>query len=303
MLDLENLMTAYGIESPDMVCEVRDRIAPMRHWLGVMTHPDGEISFFNDAATGVAPAPGDLDSYARRLGHPVLPPPRDGIVHLPASGYVRLQLGRAVVIADVGPIGPDYLPGHAHADTLAFELSLDGERLLVNSGTSEYGVGPERLRQRGTAAHNTISIDGQDSSEVWGGFRVARRARPQGLVVRCEDSELTVECAHDGYRRLAGHPVHHRRWVLTAGGLEIEDDISPAEGRGRLHLHWAPRVRCDASGSVTRDRKPVARLFLQGASATTHGSTWHPGFGRVVSNESLVARIAGTACATRLTWT
>ena len=80
--------------------------------------------------------------------------------------------------ADVGEIGPDYRPGHAHADTLCFELSVFGQRLVVNSGTSEYGLGAERLRQRGTAAHSTVQIDGADSSEVWSGFRVARRARP-----------------------------------------------------------------------------------------------------------------------------
>jgi hypothetical protein len=33
-----------------------------------------------------------------------------------------------VLILDVAPVGPDYLPGHAHADTLSFELSLFGQR-------------------------------------------------------------------------------------------------------------------------------------------------------------------------------
>ncbi|MEY6432337.1 heparinase II/III-family protein [Thioalkalicoccus limnaeus] len=65
-----------------------------------------------------------------------------------------------------------------HADTLSFELSLFGQRTIVNGGTSRYGSGPERLAERSTAAHSTVQIDGADSSEVWGGFRVARRARP-----------------------------------------------------------------------------------------------------------------------------
>ena len=45
---------------------------------------------------------------------------------------------------DVALIGPNYQPGHAHADVLSFELSLFGQRLLVNIGTSEY-----RLTQSG----------------------------------------------------------------------------------------------------------------------------------------------------------
>ena len=85
-----------------------------------------------------------------------------------------------MALLDVAPVGPDYLPGHAHADTLSFELSLFGQRVLVNSGTSQYEAGPERSRQRGTAAHNTVIVDGHDSSEVWAGFRVARRASSRG---------------------------------------------------------------------------------------------------------------------------
>ena len=59
----------------------------------------------------------------------------------------------------------------------------------MNSGTSEYGLGEERQRQRGTAAHNTVVIDGENSSEVWAGFRVARRARARLLDARAEDRD------------------------------------------------------------------------------------------------------------------
>ena len=63
-----------------------------------------------------------------------------------------------------------------HADNLSFEWSLGEQRVLVNSGTSLYGVSSERHRQRKTKSHNTVEIDGFDSSEIWSGFRVARRA-------------------------------------------------------------------------------------------------------------------------------
>src|SRR6185295_1096925 len=107
-------------------------------------------------------------------------------------------------------VGPSYQPGHAHADTLSFELSLHGRRVLVNSGTSEYGTGPERQRQRSTAAHNTVVIDGQDSSEVWGGFRVARRAHCQWLATSRTPAP-SIEAVHDGYLRLPGRNTHRRR--------------------------------------------------------------------------------------------
>ena len=172
-----------------------------------MCHPDGEISFFNDSAIGIAPSPAQLDAYAQRLGYGIIPPTADGCTLLPESGFVRMQKGPAVVIADVGSVGPDYLPGHAHADTLSFELSLYGSRVLVNAGISEYGTSDERLRQRGTAAHNTVVVLGENSSEVWGGFRVARRAHAFGYRASEHVDQLVVTCSHDGYRRLK----HHRR--------------------------------------------------------------------------------------------
>ena len=69
-------------------------------------------------------------------------------------------------------MGPDYIPGHAHADTLSFELSIGAQRVFVNSGTSEYGLSPKRLNQRKTAAHNTVEVDGKDSSQVWSGLEL-----------------------------------------------------------------------------------------------------------------------------------
>ncbi|MFM8732514.1 MAG: heparinase II/III-family protein, partial [Phycisphaerales bacterium] len=178
-----------------------------------------------------------------------------------------------------------------------------GRRLVINSGTSEYRTGPERQRQRGTPAHTTVSIDGQDSSEVWGGFRVARRARPFGLAVSHADARVEVACAHDGYRRLAGSPVHRRRWVLDAAGLDVHDEVPGAPGRACIHLHWAPDIRCTAGGDVVSCGTMVARVAVDGASWRSAASSWHPGFGRVVSNESLLAPVPGTACTLRLRWT
>jgi len=106
-------------------------IPKMVHWLGLMCHPDGKISFFNDAALGISPELRDLKAYAGRLGFSNIDSSQGkvrDVTELTQSGYVRLQNTRAVLIADVGKIGPDYLPGHAHADTLSFEFSLQGQR-------------------------------------------------------------------------------------------------------------------------------------------------------------------------------
>lgn len=189
-----------------------------------MRHPDGDIPFFNDAAFGFAPSPGCLDAYAQRLGTDV-EEDNQILVHLKESGYVRLQNRDAVVLADLAPVGPDYIPGHAHADTLSFELSLKGQRIVVNGGTSDYEPGHLRLVQRGTSAHATMCVDESNSSEIWSSFRVAKRAGIIHSEVWANGNKCGAIGAHDGYKKIIGSPVHKRSWQLQPGQLEIHDEL------------------------------------------------------------------------------
>ena len=152
-------------------------------WLETMIHPDGEISFFNDSAIEIAPNLDELKKYAQRLGVNYSFAKFNKVTLLRDSGYIRYTSNNLVGLLDVAPIGPDYIPGHAHADTLSFEISIFGQRLLVNSGISEYGVSSVRQYERSTMAHNTVVINNENSSEIWSGFRVARRAYPFDLKV------------------------------------------------------------------------------------------------------------------------
>src|SRR5690606_10982261 len=135
------------------------------------------------------------------------------------SGYFRLSNQAAVAILDVARVGPDYLPGHAHADTLSFELSIADQRVVVNGGTSRYGDGPERHLERSTAWHSTVEVAGENSSEVWGGFRVGRRAYPFDLKTSEKPGLLEVSCSHNGYRYMRGKPIHTRTWRLEDDSL------------------------------------------------------------------------------------
>lgn len=303
LLDLVQLGDRYpGVLPSDLVTTWRETAVRMSAWLRMMTHPDGGIAFFNDAALGIAPELSALEAYLgelRRTG----PWPRviddrgpsgaeEDLVVLPDSGYARLRCGPAVLIADIGPVGPDYLPGHAHADTLSFELSLHGRRVIVNSGISIYEAGAERLRQRGTAAHNTVVVDDADSSEVWSSFRVARRARP--FDVRwgrgAADGTLWLQAAHDGYRRLPGRVVHRREWRLGPRGLCITETLEgqARSAQARFHLHPSA---------------DPADLCADLSSLRIEPSTWHPRFGEAVPNRVLVADLTGRECLeTRFAW-
>jgi len=234
VLDCLNLVTANPWKNDDLLHILRDKAAVMLGWLEQIAFSDGSVPMVNDSPVSIAPTCDHLQKYARRLAVEPLKKP------LSQSGYRKIVAGRAELVVDVGSVGAEYFPAHAHADTLNFELALSGNRLIVDSGVSTYAKNDERQYQRSTAAHNTVVIDGRDSSEVWGGFRVGRRARPFDLRQREADFITVVECAHDGYRHLSGKPVHKRRWEMGKDGLRIIDRVEGGNQKAVSRLHFHP---------------------------------------------------------------
>jgi uncharacterized heparinase superfamily protein len=302
LLDTLNVMQAFR-------CIVdrgwRETAARMMAWLEAMTHPDGGIAFFNDAAFGVSPRPEQLRNYAERLNVDLEPGVGGGVRRLMPSGYISVDSPPFYLVCDVAPIGPDHLPAHGHADTLSFELSFQGRRVFVNSGASEYGLGAERQRQRGTAAHCTLVLDGENSSEVWAGFRVARRARARLLDLRVEGSTLVVVGEHDGYRRLPGGYLHRRSWTLGEHELAIEDTVEGRFHSADCYFHLHPDVQVRQIGEfefqVGHSHGTPLEMRFDGA-ATVHvaGSTWHPEFGLTLASRCIVARLSGQRLKTRI---
>jgi uncharacterized heparinase superfamily protein len=303
LLDLINLYQCYDRPVPE---SWRAITAKMFCWLRVMSHPDGRIAFFNDSAFDIAPDLHELERYAQRVSMTIADSSSGSAVLLRDSGYVRLRAGPAYLICDCGPIGPDYQPGHAHADTLSFELSLHSHRVFVNSGTSCYGTGPERQRQRATASHNTVVVDGQSSSEVWAGFRVGRRARAWVDVVDGGGS-LTVSASHDGYRRLKGRNTHLRRWQLRQDALLIEDELTGHFENGiaffYLHPEVEPMPLRDGTIRLRLYGDIVATVTFEGASSiSAEATTWHPAFGTSLPNHCLQVHFAASKLRTLIEW-
>lgn len=293
VLDLLNLFRVYGRQAPE---DWPDAAYRMRVWLWTMTHPDGRMALFNDAAFGIAPGTAALDAYSDRLGQGCWDWRWHPVTWWGESGYIRCELGEAVLLLDVAPVGPDYIPGHAHADTLNFEFSLFGQRVIVDSGTSTYEKNGERQRQRGTAAHNTVVVDGADSSEVWGGFRVARRARPFDLTVDKNQAAIKVACSHDGYRRLPGKPVHRRQWLLSEQGLQVLDRVDGAFHKAEARYHFHPEVRVelakDGTGKLLLSADQTVLFRVIKGRSRLESSTYHPEFNLSQVNKCLVVELA-----------
>ncbi len=299
LLDLVNILKAYSYPVPDGWL---DLIYKLVHWGSVMCHPDGDIPFFNDAAFNVAPTIRKLICYSNRLNLNI-----SNHVHencwLKDSGYIRFAKKNCVLFFDVAPVGPDYLPGHAHADTLSIEFSLFGKRVLVNTGTSIYSSGLDRQYQRSTNAHNTVMIDELDSSEVWGGFRVARRAKILNLICNLDQSIASAE--HDGYKRLIGKPRHWRKVELHDGLLKISDRIQ-GKGTHKIQCAWHLHPQIKIKPLKSKNCKAFQLdIPLEGKKCevkiVTHPSSqikienynWHPEFGMSEPAKRLVVKYEG----------
>ena len=245
-LVLDLLALAKTADSPIQLRSRRQMLSAaakkMNDWLTVMTHPDGEIAFFNDASTDIALAPSLLESYLTRLEGEAEKFSTPLVTHLSSSGYVRMSVRKAVLFADVAEIGPSYLPGHGHADALSLELSLFSHRLFVNLGTSEYGDGVRRQFERSTAAHSTLELNQESSSEIWSGFRVGRRAKVSCVNIEANASRCKLIAKHNGYRYLSGHPLHTRSIIFAQGDLEVIDEIDQNSFVGKVRFHIHPGI-------------------------------------------------------------
>jgi hypothetical protein len=197
--------------------------------------------------------------------------------HFEPSGICIMRSRGPVIqqmVIDGGPQGFG-TGGHSHADALSLQLSVAGEDLLVDPGTFCYICqDEERDSFRGTAAHNTMQVDGLDQSDPKGPFSWG--SSPQVQVERWTTGRTFDLFAgkHKGYCRRA-EGVTHRRWIFfLKPRFWLIRDRAEGSGRHRLDLFWhlAPGLselmRNEAAIVLgTREKRGLALL-------TTGGDGW-----------------------------
>jgi uncharacterized heparinase superfamily protein len=134
---------------------------------------------------------------------------------------------------DACGIKPDHQPGHGHADSLSFVLHIHGKPVIIDPAVSTYEVGERRDWERSTQAHNTITVQNQNSADVWQAFRVGRR--PQVGILEEAHNSITAKLV---YKTNSGLYVQHKRtFILNDNQLELSDHVICQEvATGRLYL-------------------------------------------------------------------
>ena len=141
---------------------------------------------------------------------------KEGVKCFKQGGYTvsktKMNGIEVLLVIDHGPLGYLSIAAHGHADALSIWLHLNGLPVLVDAGTYLYHSGRNwRSHMRGTNAHNTLSIDHQDSSKISGPFNWENKANCTLVKIDHDNKHLSLCAEHDGYQNK--YKVNHRRII------------------------------------------------------------------------------------------
>jgi uncharacterized heparinase superfamily protein len=313
LLPLRQCFGARGLTPDEAITGAIDRMMAMLRRLRL---GDGKLARFNGMGTTERDALAMVLAYQRGAGS--VPAP------VSSSGYVRLERGAAVLVADAGPPPPIPLAGEACAGCLSFELSWGEELVLVNGGAPEAAHARAVAAARGTASHNTLVLGGQSSARLVRNAGLRRRLgtapirhpdRVTCVVEEQEDGALALRASHDGYAGRFGL-IHTRTLVLGPDGacLDGEDALDGAGGEVRLaedipaavHFHLPPQAgarygTAHGTADITLCNGTSWRLSAAGAALTIEPGTHFAEVRGPVAAQQIVLR---TACygAARVRW-
>ena len=226
--DLEPVLKSYAVKMTGLALNWKDL---------------DRIPMMQDSAYDIALSVSDVLEYSKRLLEQDYPSKSNDLMD---SGYRRLDSGNFTLFANVGPISPSYQPGHAHADELNFELFYSGAPLIVDTGVSTYEKNDRRLLERSTSSHNCV-VSGTNSSDVWSGFRVGRRANVK--IGADDDQKLTAE--HNGFGTITSRTFDS----AVTGQITLTDELiyqSTSKGYyGKGFLHFHPDVHLEQINEAT----------------------------------------------------
>lgn len=189
----------------------------MLSWSKAMTLRDNSAAHFNDSVAESTYLTTHLNSLASSIDVNT-----ELKLQLSDSGFRKFTTNSSELIIDVESIKPDYQPGHAHADSLSFIMNLYGKAFIVDPAISTYNTGERRNWERSTRAHNTVTVEEENSADVWSSFRVGRR--PIVRIINESKKQLKAKAV---YRTNSGTEVGHKRNItISNNNISITDNVN-----------------------------------------------------------------------------
>lgn len=246
VLDSYNLVKNNRLFNQELLSLFKEKAKLMLGWIKQITFKNGNIPLLNDSAFNINPTTKELLDYARQLN--ITPQKRS----LKESGYRKYNFPSYEMIVDVGHIGPDYIPGHAHSDIFNFVLYIDKKPFIIDTGTSTYNPTNRRKIERTTAAHNTVQIGNQEQAEIWSSFRVARRTIPEII----NETKNSIKASLDYATTKA---THIRQFSFEKDCIQIIDEIEPIEN-GKAYLHFHPDIKVEVKNNLIKTNLGLIKI-------------------------------------------
>ena len=250
----------------ELIALLVDNAGLMCGWLMNISFDNGDLPQLNDS-DDESHTWFSLFHYADRLGIKCRPR------ILGPSGFRKFRNRHFEMLVDINGLTPSVAPGHSHADTFHFVLHVFGSPFMVDTGVSTYTSSPERAYERSTQAHNTVTVANKDQSEVYGSFRVGRKAS----VFNLKESRNTVSASHNGYRLLGA--VHHRTFEFKDREIIIRDKVEPGAklpASAFFHVH----KNCVLKLKDGKLFSKFVQISFEGARSVQLCDTWiSPSFG------------------------
>lgn len=315
LLDTLNILGS-SLASDAATTRLKTIVVRALQFLQDIEAPGGLYPLFGDSAFNVAPGVRELLEYGEALVQARILPTwkRDvtRVSHLSSSGIFRLSHKDSALFIKTSGVSPSYQPGHTHCDIGSFELFSHDRKIITDAGVYEYAPGLKRRLCRETRLHNALSVDQEEQHEVWGEFRIGRRARVNSAVEE-RTGQYVVTVTHDGFSHLAGSPIHQRSFTVPddLAWCEIREEL---EGRGdhlvEVYLNLAPGLTLVLDGEVAHiqdeeGRELASVTIPKGTTAVVGESYYWPCFGVEYRTQRLTLRMATplpTAFSYRLTF-
>ena len=265
----------------EKLCELATGYASrMLKFLETILCPDGEIPLLSDSCFGEAPSVESLQVLAKIAGvefGPVEPVDRANTV---GDYWVHRSTRNDFLLFDAGQVAADGLPGHAHCDLLNIVGSVQGQRVLVDSGNSSYDLDSTRSYCRSSVAHNVLTVDEIDHADVWSKFRMGFRGQPGNFRTGSIEDFNWAIAEHNAYRRRGIKSIKrivlaHQSdllWICldSVGGVSSSHELE-----GFLHFAESAKLsHCGKQVSVEMAKVTVNVSFF-GADSVEMAKSWH----------------------------
>ncbi len=275
LVDTRSALLAGQREVPAFLMAAIDRTAP---FLRMLRHNDGGLALFNGSNEGPGWLIDMLLAQADSRGRP--------LTSAPHSGFERIVANRTIVLVDTGAPAPGPTEEAGHASTLAAEISIGRDRIIVNCGARPGAREPWTQVQRSTAAHSTMVVDDTNSADILSPGKSGRRPRYVTVDRNDENGSVWLNTSHDGYGSLFA-VAHQRRLYVDANGEDIRgEDSILQEGDGakpprgyalRFHLHPSVQASLVQNGSAVLLRPPSGigwQLMAEGGTVSLAESVY-----------------------------